>query len=101
MTDITSIVLFGPEPPALFGPLGPRTRVVRADIACSPCVNAFNHRFSPCNNNVCMQMIPVDEVFGLVRDALEGRSKLELTILPRSRSMPVLESETAANIARV
>jgi len=82
MTGITSIVLFGPETPAVFGPLGPGTRVVRADLACSPCVNTFNHRFSPCNDNVCMQMIEVDEVYNLVRDRLAGKPRLELTIMP-------------------
>ena len=92
MTDITSIVLFGPETPAVFGPLGPNTRIVRSDLACSPCVNAFNHRFSPCNNNVCMQMIEVEEVYRLVRDRLEARPKLELNILPAVRlAVPVGE----------
>jgi ADP-heptose:LPS heptosyltransferase len=90
MTDITSIVLFGPETPAVFGPLGPNTRIVRSDLACSPCVNAFNHRFSPCHNNVCMQMIEVEQVYRLVRDRLESRPKLELRILPPTRaSVPV------------
>lgn len=87
MTDITSIVLFGPETPAVFGPLGPNTRVVRLDLACSPCVNAFNHRFSPCNDNICMQMIEVDEVYRLVRDRLESRPRVELTILPAGRAI--------------
>jgi ADP-heptose:LPS heptosyltransferase len=101
MTDITSIVLFGPETPAVFGPLGPRTRIVRADIACSPCVNAFNHRFSPCNDNVCMQLIEVREVFDLVRDALEGHSKLELTVLSQVRSMPVQHRERDTGVSPV
>jgi ADP-heptose:LPS heptosyltransferase len=81
MTDITSIVLFGPETPAVFGPLGPNSRIVRTNLACSPCVNAFNHRFSPCNNNVCMQQIDIDEVYRLVDDRLAQRSKLKLTVL--------------------
>jgi len=89
MTDITSIVLFGPETPAVFGPLGRQTRIVRSDLACSPCVNAFNHRFSPCNNNVCMQMIEVEEVYRLVRDRLEARPKLELNILAPARAAAV------------
>jgi ADP-heptose:LPS heptosyltransferase len=90
LTDITSIVLFGPETPALFGPLGRNTQVVWANLACSPCVSALNHRFSPCRNNVCMQRITVDEVMALVSRKLGGqaaRPKLELTVL-RS-AMPV------------
>jgi ADP-heptose:LPS heptosyltransferase len=82
MTGITSVVLFGPETPAVFGPLAPNAHVLRADIACSPCVNPYNHRFSPCNDNVCMQMITVDQVYELVNERLTGRPKLRLTVLP-------------------
>jgi ADP-heptose:LPS heptosyltransferase len=73
MTPIDSVVLFGPETPALFGPLGPRTHVVWANLACSPCVNVINHRFSPCTNNVCMQEITVDAVHAKVTEVLHRR----------------------------
>ena len=56
LTDIHTIVLFGPETPALYGPLGRNAHVLYTGLACSPCVNALNHRFSPCQNNVCMQI---------------------------------------------
>jgi ADP-heptose:LPS heptosyltransferase len=82
LTSISSIVLFGPETPTVFGPIGANTHAVRANISCSPCVNPFNHRFSPCNNNVCMQMITVDEVYNLVADRLTDKPRLKLTILP-------------------
>jgi hypothetical protein len=36
-------------------------------------VNVFNHRLSPCRNNVCMQSISVDEVFAAVQAALAAR----------------------------
>ena len=84
LTDITSIVLFGPETPAVFGPLAPNANALRADIACSPCVNPFNHRFSPCNDNVCMRMITVDEVHELVANRLNVQPKLKLTVLPEN-----------------
>lgn len=70
MTNIFSIVLYGPETPGLFGPIGGRGRVVYAKLACSPCVNVFNHRFSPCRNNLCMQSIAVDDVYETVRTCL-------------------------------
>jgi ADP-heptose:LPS heptosyltransferase len=70
MTEIPTLVLFGPETPALFGPLGERVEVIWKGLACSPCVNPFNHRFSPCNNNLCMQHISVDEVFAKARTML-------------------------------
>ena len=82
LTGIKSIVLFGPETPAVFGPLGPNVRVVRSDLSCSPCVNAFNHRFSPCNDNICMQQITVEQVYDAVAEALGAGPKLRLTIVP-------------------
>ena len=39
MTPIDSIVLFGPETPALFGPTGADSHVLWAGLACSPCVH--------------------------------------------------------------
>lgn len=75
LTPVHAIVLFGPETPQLFGPLAPATTVIWKQLACSPCVSVFNHRLSPCRNNVCMQSITVDEVFAAVTAALErGRS---------------------------
>jgi ADP-heptose:LPS heptosyltransferase len=71
LTPVHAIVLFGPETPRLFGPLAASTTVIWKELACSPCVSVFNHRLSPCRNNVCMQSITVDEVFSAVRSALE------------------------------
>jgi len=73
LTDIESIVLFGPETPVTFGPLGTRSHVVTAALACSPCLNAYNHRFSPCRFNACMHAISVEEVLSRVRTALTSR----------------------------
>jgi ADP-heptose:LPS heptosyltransferase len=95
LSGIDAIVLFGPETPALFGPLGPRVRTITAGLACSPCVNAFNHRFSPCTDNACMQSIDVQTIGEAVRDALERRHgrRLSLAVLdaaqPRRRRMDV------------
>jgi ADP-heptose:LPS heptosyltransferase len=77
LTDIATVVLFGPETPALYGPLGRRASVLYARLACSPCVNALNHRFSPCKNNVCMQMITVEQVLEKVQAALKRRPARE------------------------
>jgi ADP-heptose:LPS heptosyltransferase len=94
MTDVTSIVLFGPETPAVFGPLGPNSKIVRTNLACSPCVNAFNHRFSPCNNNVCMQEIDLEEVYRLVDDRLSQRSKVTLTVIADPGRRPARTAES-------
>lgn len=89
LTGIYSFVLFGPETPTVFGPIGPNTRVLRADIACSPCVNPFNHRLSPCNDNVCMKMIEVEQVYELADEVLSGLPKLRLTVLSQPSSLSI------------
>ena len=86
LTDIAAIVLFGPETPAVFGPIGDYSEVIRRDLACSPCVNVYNHRFSPCNDPVCMKTITVDQVYDRVErrlaERLDGAKQLQLTVLP-------------------
>lgn len=63
LTNIKVIVLYGPENPACYLPLSRNIKLVYADLICSPCISAYNHRKSACNNNKCMQAIKVDEVF--------------------------------------
>jgi ADP-heptose:LPS heptosyltransferase len=61
ITPLATIVLFGPETPALYGSLG-NSIPIFAGLACSPCVSAANHRKTPCVDNVCMQAIKVPQV---------------------------------------
>ncbi|RME17661.1 MAG: glycosyltransferase family 9 protein, partial [Bacteroidetes bacterium] len=63
LTSTRTIVLFGPETPLLFGSLSKNVRTIWKNLGCSPCVNVYNHRFSPCNNSICMKSITIDEVF--------------------------------------
>jgi ADP-heptose:LPS heptosyltransferase len=68
-SGLKTIVLFGPETPKLYQPLGP-SRAIYAGLACSPCVSASNHRKTACTDNVCMQAISVDQVFAAVAEEL-------------------------------
>lgn len=61
VTGLHTVVLFGPETPALYGSLG-KSIPITAQLACSPCVSAANHRKTPCSDNVCMRAISVDQV---------------------------------------
>ncbi len=74
LTPLATVVLFGPETPRLFGALSSATVVIWKELACSPCVSVFNHRFSPCRNNVCMQSITVEEVHAAVSSCLAAPS---------------------------
>jgi ADP-heptose:LPS heptosyltransferase len=75
MTPITVITLFGPETPALFRALTPRAIPIWMQLPCSPCVNAYNNRQSPCRDNICMKSITVDHVFKVACKAYLERKK--------------------------
>ncbi len=62
LTEMPVVVLFGPETPHLYKPLG-RATALYAGLACSPCVSAANHRKTTCRDNRCMAAITVDQVF--------------------------------------
>lgn len=77
VTDIPIVSIFGPETPQLYAPLSPNNHSLWAGLACSPCLNAFNHRRSPCRRNICMEQVTVEEVYALARrlcPGLEARS---------------------------
>jgi ADP-heptose:LPS heptosyltransferase len=71
ITDLRTYVIFGPETPKLYGSLGNSTAIY-AGLACSPCVSASNHRKTPCSDNVCLQVITVDQVYKTIRPALDA-----------------------------
>lgn len=67
LTDTPGIVLFGPETPALYGPLAPNIRILFANFHCSPCLKASNHRLTACTFNACLREISVADVFAHVQ----------------------------------
>ena len=73
LSPIDVITLFGPETPAAFGSLSPRSHLFWAGMPCSPCINAFNDRWSPCQDNLCMQRIAVEDVVSRVCEVYDGR----------------------------
>lgn len=75
LTPIHVITLFGPETPALFAARTPRHEAIWKGLACSPCVNAYNNRQSPCRDNICMQQITVEQVFQEVCRVYAERKK--------------------------
>jgi len=55
-------VLFGPETPRLYSPMGNNHKNLYANYACSPCVSVYNAKKSSCKENRCLKAITVDEV---------------------------------------
>ena len=74
VTPLRTVVLFGPETPALYGSVG-NSIAITANLACSPCVSAANHRKTPCHDNVCMQAITVPQVLDKVVKQLSDADK--------------------------
>jgi len=74
VTGMPMFVFFGPETPNLYLPLGNATPIY-AGLACSPCVSAANHRKTACTDNVCLQVITPDQVFGILRPMLDSAVK--------------------------
>jgi ADP-heptose:LPS heptosyltransferase len=70
LTDIKIVVLFGPETPKIYSPLSKNCVSVYSNYACSPCVSAYNHRKTPCNNSRCLQAIGVERVLGVAKESL-------------------------------
>ncbi|HUT23315.1 MAG TPA: glycosyltransferase family 9 protein [Sumerlaeia bacterium] len=70
LTNVPTIVMFGPECPMLYGPLGENVRTVFLGMSCSPCVSAFNHRDTPCRNNRCMKEIRPEGILEMALDLL-------------------------------
>lgn len=75
LVGLRSVVLFGPETPKRYAPLGNLTTSLFANLACSPCFSAQNHRRSVCTNNRCLQAISVDDVWLAVQNALTGTAR--------------------------
>ena len=63
ITPISSIILYGPETPAIYGSLGEKSVSLYHPLSCSPCLTAYNHRNSPCDgDNLCLKSILPEEV---------------------------------------
>jgi ADP-heptose:LPS heptosyltransferase len=72
LSSIRTVALFGPETPELYAPLGPNTTCLFAGLSCSPCLSAYNHRKTTCQDPKCMKAITVEEVFAAVSAHLSG-----------------------------
>ncbi len=73
VTDLKVFVLFGPETPALYLPLG-NAEAIYLGLPCSPCVSAANHRKTTCETRPCITGIPPDLVFNKIAGFLEANA---------------------------
>lgn len=73
VTSLKVFVLFGPETPHLYLPLGGNAEAFYLGLPCSPCVSAANHRKTSCTERPCITGIHPGIVLNhLNRFLLEG-----------------------------
>lgn len=70
--NIPTVVLYGPETPRIFGPIGDRQRAIWLGLACSPCVSVYNQKKSVCGDNRCMTGITVAQVATSLQAAMSS-----------------------------
>lgn len=70
VTNLKVFVIFGPETPALYLPLG-NAEPFYLGLPCSPCVSAANHRKTSCTTRPCITGISTEWVKGRVTEYLK------------------------------
>jgi ADP-heptose:LPS heptosyltransferase len=71
LLSLPTIVLFGPETPRLYSPIGKQHKALYARFSCSPCVSVYNGKKSPCQENRCLISISPEVVFDKVLALLD------------------------------
>ncbi len=72
-----TLAIYGPNTPALYGPLAPGSRSFYRALPCSPCLTAVNYRSSRCRIHTCMASIPTGEVCAALRALLQPAARSE------------------------
>ncbi len=70
-----TVSLFGPTDPTLLAPRGPRHRVVRKELSCSPCFTPADLQHTTCwqGSLLCMTSIEAEEVLAAAQDLLSQK----------------------------
>jgi len=84
LTRIHAVVFFGPEIPDRYRPLSASSDVIHTGYSCSPCIGPLNQRRSPCNDNLCLKSINIEEIAALVRSRLQAGRILITSSVPSS-----------------
>lgn len=74
VTDLKVFVLFGPETPHLYLPLGGNAEAFYLGLPCSPCVSAANHRKTSCVERPCITGISPVLVLERMNGYLSGKN---------------------------
>lgn len=73
LLPLPTVVLFGPETPRLYSPIGDHHRDMYSHFACSPCVSVYNAKKSPCRESRCLMAITPNAVLKQALSLLSGK----------------------------
>ena len=73
VTNLKVFVLFGPETPHLYLPLGGNAEAFYLGLPCSPCVSAANHRKTSCTTRPCITGIDPTRVLETMNKFLQDK----------------------------
>lgn len=73
LTGTKTLALFSTDSPYVYGPLGDAV-IAYTNYQCSPCISAYNHKASACDNNLCLQSLAPERVIDLASRILEGKA---------------------------
>ena len=79
VTSLKVFVLFGPETPHLYLPLGGNAEPFYLGLPCSPCVSAANHRKTTCLPRPCITGIPPSMVLDRMNNFLNENISKQVT----------------------
>ena len=71
ITRTKTLAIFSTDSPFIYGPFG-RCLILYKFFQCSPCIYAFNHKKTRCNDNKCLQAIKPEEVYEAAVKVLSG-----------------------------
>ena len=69
--SLKTFVVFGPETPDLYKPLGNQVETFYLALPCSPCVSAANHRKTDCKERPCIKGILPETVGNKIKEFLQ------------------------------
>lgn len=72
LTGTKTVALFSTDSPRMYGPLGDAV-IAYSYYHCSPCISAFNHKTTICDNNRCLQSISPSFVTKLIEGFMSGK----------------------------
>jgi ADP-heptose:LPS heptosyltransferase len=93
LVRLPTVILFGPETPRLYSPIGDKHKDLYSNFACSPCVSVYNGKKSPCRENRCLMAITPESVFEEMLALLDDVQAMHRRIVPKRLDLNDAEAD--------